>query len=385
MRSANLLLALEDNHLREDARSILGQLDAGCSLEEHNPSDWENLIQHVGTRRPEIVLLEMGSVRSDLGSAVREIRQCAPQTKIVAVHYSSDPQSILAAMRAGANEFVHPPLADNLVPAVERIVSSQDQEQRAGMRGQVVGFLSAKGGCGATTLACHVAADLQRQTGKKVALADLDLTSGMVAFLMKATGSYSILDAVQNLSRLDESLWKALAPEWKPGITVIPTPESYAEENALHGEDLREVIRFMRTQHDWIVLDLGRSFNALLAALYGELDQLLIVSVMEVTALQGLKAIIRKLEERGENVDKLRLVLNRTPKTMDITREELQKILGRPLYATLPNDYPSLYESYSAGTLLSPNSKLGQHFASLSSKIAGVQPVQQKKKFGLFG
>jgi hypothetical protein len=69
---------------------------------------------------------------------------------------------------------------------------------------------------------------------------------------------------------------------------------------------------------------------------------------------------------------------------MDITSEELEKILGRPLYAMLPNDYPSLYQSYSAGNLLPPNNRLAQQFAVLTARIADIQVKTQKKRFALF-
>jgi pilus assembly protein CpaE len=249
----------------------------------------------------------------------------------------------------------------------------------------VLGFVSAKGGCGATTIACHVADDLYRKTGRKVMLADMDVVSGMVGFAMKAKTTYSVLDAVQNITRLDESLWKALIVEYKPGFDVLPAPYSAAQDHYIPKQDLVDLIRFMRTQHDWTVLDLGRSLNTMMSDLYEEIDQIMLVSVLEVTALHGLKTIVRLLTERGDNLDKLQLVINRTPKTMDMTTDELAKILGRPLYAMLPNDYPSLYQSYSSGTLLSPDNRLAQQFGLLTSKITGIQTASTKKKFSLFG
>jgi pilus assembly protein CpaE len=141
----------------------------------------------------------------------------------------------------------------------------------------------------------------------------------------------------------------------------------------------------MRSQHDWVVLDLGRSLNEVAASIYSELDELLLVSVLEVSALHGLKCIAQKLRDSGEDLSKLELVLNRTPKMMDITQEELQKVLGRPLYAMLPNDYPSLYEAYSAGTLLQPNNRLAIQFSSLTTKLAGIdKKAAPRKKFSLF-
>ncbi len=383
MKNSSLLVALEDDFLRDDVLSLLSQNQAS-SVSEQDPRDWGGVVNRVEQEHPEILLVELNSIRSDLTNALRAIRKAGSQTKVVGLHSTDDAQLILAALRAGATEFVHPPFAETLVPALDRVMEQYTNDNGSEKRGKVIGFLSAKGGCGATTLACHVAADLKRQTGKRVLLADLDLTSGMVGFLMKVASNYSILDAVSNLSRLDESLWKALVSEWKPGLDVIPSPEDFSHENAPSRDDLRQVIRFMRSQHDWIVLDLGRSLNEVAAALFGELDELFLVSVLEVSALHGLKAIAQKLLDRGEDLSRLELVLNRTPKMMDITQEELQKVLGRPLYAMLPNDYPSLYEAYSAGTLLPPSNRLAQQFSVLTTKLAHLEAPKPKKKFSLF-
>jgi pilus assembly protein CpaE len=145
---------------------------------------------------------------------------------------------------------------------------------------------------------------------------------------------------------------------------------------------LKQVLQFMRTQHDWIVLDLGRSLNSIATAVLDEIDQLFLVSTLEVVALHGLKSIVHGLFDQGE---KLQLILNRTPKLMDISTQELEKILGRSLYAALPNDYMGLYQSYSSGNLLNSNTRLAQHFGLLASKIAGLPPNKAKKRFTLFG
>src|SRR5438270_4279787 len=192
---------------------------------------------------------------------MRQLRTHAPRVKVISLHPTAEPKMILAAMRSGVNEFLHPPLADALLAALERLLNASEPENIPTTRGRVIGFLSAKGGCGATTLACHIAWELQNQTRKKVLLADLDLTSGLVGFLMKTPSSYSILDAIKNLARLDESLWKALISEYRPNLSVLPSSPSYSRWDQPEENDLRQVIQFTRTQHDWVILDLGRSLN----------------------------------------------------------------------------------------------------------------------------
>jgi len=381
MSSSKVLIHVNDEALRKET---IATLNASCPdvLFDERQVQWNTLLEEIGRTRPDAVLMDYASLTSDPANAIKQLKAQHPRTKVIAMHGTADPKIILAAMRAGANEFLHPPLEDSLPAALERILSSGDQDETPPARGRIIGFLSAKGGCGATTIACHIASEIQTQTRKSVLLADLDLISGLVGFLMKAPSSYSILDAIKNLSRLDESLWRALVVEHRPGLSVIPAPAVYTRWDQPEDDQMRRVLQFMRKQHEWTVLDLGRSLNPTALAVLEEIDQLFLVSTLEVVALHGLKTIVHGLFEQGE---KLQLILNRTPKMMDISTEDLEKILGRSLYAALPNDYMGLYQSYSSGNLLNSNSRLAQDFALLASKITGVPPIKSKKKFAFFG
>ena len=97
-----------------------------------------------------------------------------------------------------------------------------------------------------------------------------------------------------------------------------------------------------------------------------------------------MKTILRRLSECGKELDRLRVVVNRAPKMLDISSEELARLLGRPIYATVTNDYKGLQDSYGNGGLLESNSKLSEAFAQLAARIANLAPQKPKKRFGLF-
>src|ERR1035438_7883944 len=99
----------------------------------------------------------------------------------------------------------------------ERFQRRDDETKGAG---KALGFFSAKGGCGATTVICHVAAALGLQK-QKVLLMDLDLDAGMVGFITKTSQVHSILDAVTNL---DIHGWKALVSKGMPGVEIMASP-----------------------------------------------------------------------------------------------------------------------------------------------------------------
>jgi pilus assembly protein CpaE len=228
-----------------------------------------------------------------------------------------------------------------------------------------------------------VAVELQRATSQEILLADFDLDSGIVGFLMKATTPYTLLDAVQNIHRLDLSYWKALISNGQANLEVIPAPPAVSLRRAVDPEPFRHVLSFMRSAYDWVVADLGRNLTAVSMNLLEDVDDIFLVATLDLPALHQAKQVIQTLMDCGVTQKRLHLILNRMPKRSDLTPEEVERILGVPVYATLPNNYPELFEAYAHGNLLPSNSELGQQFAKLTQKIAGVQAQKGKTRWAL--
>jgi Flp pilus assembly CpaE family ATPase len=110
------------------------------------------------------------------------------------------------------------------------------------------------------------------------------------------------------------------------------------------------------------------------------------VTTLEIPALHQAKQIVETLLASGYPRNHLRLIVNRAPKRMDIEAGELEKMIGAPVYASIPNNYPELYRCYSEGKLLARGSRLGEHIAELSRKLAGVAEERKARwRVALFG
>src|SRR5713226_7738556 len=333
------------------------------------------------------MILEVMKLRQPIEHVVGRIKAGSVDLMVIALHNTGEPELILSALRAGAHEFLHPPLKANLQQALERR-SLEQKKTREHLRekGKVLGFVSAKGGCGATTIACHTAAELGRQ-GMRVLLADMDFEAGMVRFLMKTKSPYSVLDALNHLHRLDQSYWNALISNGLPGLEIISAPQALVSKQQPNQEQMQNMLTFVRGQYDFSILDLGRSLNLTAMNALDEIDETYLVTTLDVPALHQSKQIIQTLSNVGYGRERLRLVLNRMPQRLDVTPDELEKMMSLPVFATLPNDYPSLYDSYLEGSLLPPSSRLGKELSRMAVKVAGIQPDEKsgKKKFSLFG
>lgn len=373
-------IVIETKALWDELHSALEELPVRILFEQHEIGELDALLQRIERMRPEVMFLDISHLREPLDQVIKGIRSTSAAPAVLALNTTADPGVILKAMRAGISEYLYPPISEHVSAALERIGAerkSSSQSIRPG--GHTVGFVSAKGGCGATTLACHTAAELPQQSKGKVLIADLDFEAGMVGFLLKSKSAYTISDAVRNTQRLDENYWKALISNGRAGLEIINAPPP-SSQPALKPEQLRFVLSFVRTQYDWVVLDLGRSMSFSSMSALEEIDDLFLVTTLEVPALHQAKLILQRLSDSGYGRNRVHLVLNRAPKRYEITIPELEGMLGAPVYAIIPNDYPALNESYTEGKLLDTGSSLGKHFTRLAMKIAGVEE-QPKKKF----
>ena len=381
-------LVVESRELRDEIRGALEPLPIRLLFELADiPEEMAAFLDRIQRMSPDVVLLDTTRLQTlgRLEAVITAIRATPGNPSVFALHSSAEPAAILTAMRAGASEFLYPPVADALAAGLER-VSTQRQEMRdkKAHRAKVVGFVSAKGGCGATTIACHVAAALPAETNTKVLLADLDLQSGMVNFLLKTHSPYSVADAVNNLQRMDPSYWKGLLSNGIPNLEVITAPTAPAAKN-ISPAHLKQIVAFARTQYDWVVADLGRNVNATTLALLDVVDETYMVVTQELPALHQAKQMIQGLLEAGYSSSQLRLILNRTSRRFEVTLEELETMLGLPIFATIEDDASGFQEALGEGRLLEGSGGAGADFARLTRKIAGVTEPSKRKKFSLFG
>ena len=379
-------LAIENRELRDQTQGCLAALPFRVIVEHQDINrDLVNFLDRLERMRPDVVLVDISAWKEPLEGLVASIRNCTGDPMIIALHNSANAETILAALRAGVNEFLFPPLQEPLRRALEKRSMERSRRRDGGAKGAGKGyaFLSAKGGCGATTLVCHVAVELGHQN-HKVLLMDLDLEAGMVGFLTKTKSVYSILDAINNLHRLDLSYWRALVSNGIPGVEIVSTPAALATKTQLRDDQVRHVLGFARPIYDWTLVDLGRSLSRPALAALEELDEACLVTTLEVPALHQTKQIIQTLFDGGYGKNRIKLILNRAPKRLDITPGELERMLGVPIFYMVPNDYPELYETYAEGRMLSRSSELGKSIGRLAAKLSGLEGKVSRKRFTFF-
>ena len=93
-------------------------------------------------------------------------------------------------------------------------------------------FLGAKGGAGTTTVAVNCAVELARLTKRPTAIVDLKPCLGEVALFLGVRPRFSVLDAIENLHRLDHEFLRELVSRHKSGLDIIAGSEQFDRPGA---------------------------------------------------------------------------------------------------------------------------------------------------------
>ena len=146
-------------------------------------------------------------------------------------------------------------------------------------------------------------------------------------------------------------------------------------------DEFRSVLRFVRSNYDWTLVDLGRSLSPLTMTVLEEMDETFLVTTLEIPALHQAKMIVQTLMDAGYGRHRLHLLINRMPKHPDVTIAELESMLGLPIYLALPDDHGGLNEAYAENQLLSSKTELGKMYARLANMMAGHEAKKAKAGF----
>ncbi len=381
MEKVRIVIAVDTTEAGNALRNAAHSHGLEVILEQAPGPEAQAFIDRIARLHAEIVFIEIPRSWGPQERVIELLSAAAGTAAVVVVHPNPEPETILEAIRAGASELIYPPFELHTGRSLEHLLQEAGASRRA-LAGKTLGFLSVKGGCGATTLACGIGAELQRSRGKSVLLADFDPDLGIIAFLLKTKSQYTVADALKNAERLDHSMWQAFAASALCGIGVLGAPEEPVQL-AMDPRQSAHFFRFVRSEYDFTVVDLGRGLTPFNLAAMADIDFTCLVTTMEIPALHHARRTIKALLGGGAASERLRLIVNRMPRHREVTVEELEKMIEFPVYAAVSDDAEALSDAYSEDGLVSSGTQLGKEFSAIASRRTG-QPEKEPPKLRLF-
>jgi pilus assembly protein CpaE len=379
------LIICPDRGLFHGLTAILAEITPGSSFVDLKGYPARRaLTETVNSERPNLCFLDVGSSWDSAVTLITDLSSISPSMPVVAIDKSNDPDVILRSLRQGASEFLFQPFAlEQVGAALDRLKRIKlDANIQSRDLGKVYGVIAGKGACGASTVACNLAFQLQRlNPKKKVLLVDLDPTTGTLSFLLKLKSTYSFVDALIHASQMDEDLWRALVVN-QQGVDVILSPENPVENIPTH--EVAAMIEYSRENYAAVILDTAGAYGDLAGQVASLADELILVTTNELPALHSTQRAIAHLERLEVDRSTIKLIVNRYNPDLGLDREAIETALNLEVFQLLPSDFESLQKALLEGKPVASGTALGKNFSSMADRLGGRQ-VQAKRPSLLSG
>jgi len=345
----------------------------------------EGLPTLVAGANPDLLVLALPDASAADLALVERLGHLYPAMTPILLCDNQSPDFLMQAMRAGVREIL--PSAsptETLIDSIGRIglkrVSQPDRH------GNVLAFMSCKGGGGgATFLAANLAYALAEE-GKRVVLIDLNLQWGdAVFFLADKRPSITLSDLAMQMHRVDPAFLAASLVRVHPNLGVLGAPEDPVHALDIKPEHIEFLLRIARLSFDFVVLDTGRALDAVTIRALDVADVIFPVMQTTLPCIRDGKRLLAAFRSLDYAPEKIRVLVNRHSKGGEITLKDIEDALGVKVHRAIPNDYDRVSKSINQGVpveKLAHSSAIARSLREFARELAVVPQAMSPSWFG---
>jgi len=360
----------KDSQSAKEVSATISRSGCGRVLAEYdNPTE---MLANIGRLRPSAAVITLKADHLENGFAlIKELVAAAPGTAIISASHEASPAMILGSIRAGAQEFLQLPAStDELRTVMNGIAEFCKLTESSDInRSRLVAVFSGKGGTGVSFFGTNLAAAMNTQT----LLVDLNLQAGDSASFLGLDAKYSFVDLVRNRARLDESLITSLLTLHSTNLSLVAAPIEAHEAEEVKPDDVTEILHQLGHKFEYIVLDLPHTFDPITISALDMADDILLLLTLDIPGIRSTKRTLKVFDNLGYPRDKIRVVVNRWSKNIDVELQKVESHLGERLIGFVPNDYRKVMDSINLGRPLvqnDPGSKITLEIKRIAALIA---------------
>lgn len=302
-----------------------------------------------------LLLCSSQTQRAEDLDALESMTWSHPQLSVVLISDSDTKEDLVRAMRSGVREVVaSPPVQTDLIAALRRVMAHHEKI-RAGDGGDVglgkiVAFISCKGGSGSTFLAANAAHLIADAFKRRCVLVDLDLQYGDASYYMSQEGvKNNISDLTQQIDRLDAQLLNSCMHSISPRLNLLAAPDEPGVALTITASQLEQVLTLARRTHEFVVLDLDSTIDALTLKALDMADVVYVAMECNLPVVRNAKRLVKLFRSLGYGDDKLRLLVNKYQSDGLMDVKSIEQAVGIKVHHTIPNQVAAVTEAFNLG------------------------------------
>ena len=325
---------------------------------------------------PNLIIVETTLSPAEIPTALQRLADvCDASTRVVVLGHVNDVLLYRELIRSGISEYiVLPATAQQIVSAITELFAAEN----AAPIGRTVGFVSAKGGAGGSTVAHNVAWAIATVLRQETLILDMDLAFGTAGLNFNQDPPHGLADALNVNQKIDQTMLDRLMSKAANHINLLTAPVTLDRTFDFEEREFEQILELCQNTMPVVVLDIPHAWNAWVRQTLATIDEVVIVAEPDLANLRNAKNLADTIKALRPTESAPSLVLNKTamPRRPEINANEFAASVECQLIGHIPFDAALFGTAANNGQMIaevSANNKINDVYRAISLQVTGRQ------------
>lgn len=323
---------------------------------------------------PNLIIVETLLQSDELPHALERLAEvCDATTRVIVLGHVNDVLLYRELIRSGVSEYiVLPASAGSIVSAVTELFAADG----GAPIGRTVGFVSAKGGAGSSTIAHNVAWAVAQHLRQDALILDLDLAFGTAGLNFNQDPPHGIADALSANQKMDQVMLDRLMSKAANHVHLLTAPAMLDRTYDFDEREFEQVVELSQKTMPVVLLDLPHTWTSWVRYTLSMIDEIIIVAEPDLANLRNAKNLSDTLKSLRPTESEPLLIINRqgVPRRPEIAPAEFATSVECRLLGQIAFDAATFGTAANNGQMIaevSANHRSGEVFRTIAMHVTG--------------
>ena len=323
---------------------------------------------------PNLILVETSLQPDEIPSALERLAEvCDATTRLIVLGHVNDVVLYRELIRSGVSEYiVLPSSAQTIVSAITDLFAAEG----AAPIGRTIGFVSAKGGSGGSTVAHNVAWAISQNLRQDVLVLDLDLPFGTAGLNFNQDPPHGIADALNANQKMDQVMLDRLMSKAANHVSLLTAPVMLDRTFDFGERDFEQLVEISQKTTPVVILDIPHLWTSWVRHTIATIDEIVIVAEPDLANLRNAKNLSDTIKALRPTESEPLLVINKigVPRRPEIPADEFASSVECRLLGQIQFDAATFGTAANNGQMLaevSANHRSNEIYRAIGMHVTG--------------
>jgi pilus assembly protein CpaE len=332
---------------------------------------------------PNLIIVETSLPTEDIRRGLDRLAEvCDASTRLIVLGHVNDVLLYRELIRSGVSEYlVLPTSPTSVVNAISDLFAAEG----AAPIGRTIGFVAAKGGSGASTVAHNVAWAISQYLRQDVLILDMDLAFGTAGLNFNQDPPHGIAEALSVTGKVDPTMLDRLMSKAANHINLLTAPAMLDKTFDNDEHAFEQVVELAQKTTPVVILDIPHTWTAWVRHTLATIDEIVIVAEPDLANLRNAKNLADTVKALRPTESEPLLVVNKlgVPKRPEISPQEFATSVECKLLGQIPFDAATFGTAANNGQMLAEvaaNNRINDVFRLIGMHVTGRSTPEAASK-----